>query len=213
MLAFLQIFAVGLAVSFLGQLPLGSMNLVATQISVQEGGNSAWKFGIGVAIVEIVYLRIALSGMDWVVENQQLFKVLTWFTVVFFLVLGVVTLFAAKKQKPNKKGMLVDNKINRFLLGISLSAINPLQIPFWFTWSVTLLNSGVLLPGYANYNWFTIGAGLGTLTGIGVYIHGGKWAIKKMGANNKTLNYILGFIFIIAALIQVYRNIASPFTK
>lgn len=210
MIHFFQIFLVGLGISFLGQLPLGNMNLIATQISVQDGVKDAWKYGIGVAIIEIVYLRIALSGMDWVVAHELLFKVLTWCTVVFFLVLGIVTLVSAKRQQSNKKGVLVDNNINRFILGISLSAINPLQIPFWFTWSITLLNNGLLPPGFSNYNWFTVGAGLGTLTGIALYIYGGKWAVTKMGANNKSLNYILGAIFIVAAIIQLYRSLDSP---
>lgn len=207
MIAFLKVFLVGLAVSFLGQLPMGNMNMVATQLSVQEGLKFAWRFGLGVAIIEIVYLRIALSGMDWVVAHATLFNVLTWGTVIFFLVLGVVTIVAASRQQASSKGFIVANKVNRFLLGVSLSAINPLQIPFWFTWTLTLFNNGLLLPGYGYYNWFTIGAGLGTLTGIGVYIHGGKWAVKKFGANNKTLNYILGIIFILAAIIQLYRNV------
>lgn len=210
MLAFLHILAVGMGVSFLGQLPLGNMNMVATQISVHEGVKSAWKFGLGVALVEIVYLRIALSAMDWVIAHVMLFKILTWLTVAFFLILGVITLVSTRRQNADKRGVLVENKINRFMLGISLSAINPMQIPFWFTWTITLLNNGLLLPGYGNYNWFTIGAGIGTLSGIGIYIHGGKWAVNKMGANNKSLNYILGVIFIIAALAQAYRNINDP---
>lgn len=209
-MALFQSFLVGLFVSFLGQLPMGNMNMIATQLSVQEGIRNAWRFGLGVAIIEILYLRIALSGMDWVVEHAILFQVLAWGTVIFFLVLGVVTLVAASRQQTTSKGVMLENKVNRFLLGVSLSAINPLQIPFWFTWTITLFNNGLLQAGYGHYNWFTIGAGLGTLSGIAVYIHGGKWALQKMGTKNKTLNYVLGAIFILAALIQLYRNLDSP---
>ncbi|WP_207493572.1 LysE family translocator [Aridibaculum aurantiacum] len=211
MIAFLQVFFIGIGVSFLGQLPLGNMNMIATQLSVQEGVRGAWKFGLGIAIVEIIYLRIALSGMNWVLQHMLLFNILTWATVLFFLVLGVVTIVAASKQQKEAKGVLVQNKINRFFLGASLSAINPIQVPFWFTWTITLFNNGLLAPNFSSYNWFTIGAGLGTLGGIGVYIHGGKWAVNKMGAKNRGLNYIMGSIFIIAALIQLYKNIQSPF--
>lgn len=210
MLAFIQVFFIALGVSFLGQLPLGNMNMIATQVSVQEGVKSAWRFGVGVAIVEIIYLRVALSGIDWVLTHEMLFRVLAWATVVFLRGLGVATLIKAKKQKPTERGIIVDNKFNRFLLGVSLSALNPIQIPFWFTWIITLVNNGLLLPGNANYNLFTLGAGVGTLFGIGVYIHGGKWAFKKSGKNNKSLNYVLGVVFIIAALIQMYKNIFSP---
>ncbi|MCX6205423.1 MAG: hypothetical protein NTZ19_04130 [Bacteroidetes bacterium] len=55
----------GFLVSFLGQLPLGNMSFTATQVGLQEGFKKAWQFAIGVAIVEMVYLRFALIGMDW----------------------------------------------------------------------------------------------------------------------------------------------------
>lgn len=207
MFEFIKIFFVGLLVSFLGSIPLGNMNMIATTISVQEGFKNAWKYGVGIAIIEIIYLRVALTGMDWVATHKVVFTVLSWITVTLFLVLGVITLIRARKEKESKKGALIDNKVDRFFLGVSLSALNPVQIPFWFTWSISLVKTGVLQTTNANYNFFTIGAGCGTLAGIALYIHGGKWVIKKLGANNRTLNYIMGLVFIVAALIQLYKII------
>ena len=63
----------GFLVSFLGQLPLGNMSFTATQVGLQEGFKKAWQFAIGVAIIEMVYLRFALIGMDWVVMHRNVF--------------------------------------------------------------------------------------------------------------------------------------------
>ena len=200
-----KIFFIGAIISFLGQLPLGNMNLTATQISVQENFKSAWKYGTGIVLVEIIYLRLALTGMDWVVEHKQLFTIMGWITVVMFIALGVMAFVIARKQPGAKKGLLLNNNMNRFLLGVVVSGINPAQIPFWFLWSTQLINSKALAPTTAQFNLFTVGAGLGSIAGLAVYIHGGRWVINKMKTTNRRLNVFMGIVFILAGLFQLYN--------
>lgn len=200
-------------VSFLGQLPLGNMSITATQIGMEEGFNKAWIYSIGVAIVEMIYLRIALSGMNWVIAHNTFFSILNWLAIVLFLTLGVISFISASKQKKDKKAVLLDNKINRFLLGVTMSAVNPVQIPFWFTWSITLINAGLLQPNMLNYNMFTIGAGTGTIAGLAVYIHAGNWIVKKLKASNKGMNKFMGAVFIFTALVQLYKVVIEPMMK
>jgi putative Ca2+/H+ antiporter (TMEM165/GDT1 family) len=76
-----------------------------------------------------------------------------------------------------------------------------------------LVRENLLTPGNFNYNMFTIGAGIGTLIGLAIYIHGGKWAIEKMNANNKGINKFMGVVFIIIALLQLYKLIFDPWTE
>ena len=202
----IKVFFIGSLIGFLGQLPLGNMNLTATQISVQETFKNAWKFGVGIVLVEIIYLRLALTGMDWIVENKKLFIIMGWVTVAMFLALGILAFVIARKQtSAKKKGLLLNNKMNRFLLGIIMSGINPAQIPFWFIWSTQLINSKALEPVTAQFNLFTAGAGLGSIAGLAVYIHGGKWIINKMKTTNRKLNVFMGVVFIFAGLFQLYN--------
>jgi threonine/homoserine/homoserine lactone efflux protein len=205
MIELLKVFFIGFLISFLGQLPLGNMNLTATQLSVQENLRNAWKYGLGIVLVEIIYLRLALTGMDWVVEHKQLFRIMGWLTVILFVALGVLAFVMARKQTSAKKGLLLNNKMNRLLLGMVVSGINPAQIPFWFLWSTQLLNSKVLPPTNAQFNLFTAGAGLGSLAGLALYIHGGKWLITKLKTSNRGLNIFMGIVFILAGLFQLYN--------
>ncbi len=202
---FFFIVLMGWLISFLGQLPLGSICLTSTQIFVQEGPKKAWQFSMGVALVEIIYIRTALSGIDWVYQHQTFFKIIGWVTVVFFIVFGVFTIAGAYKQQANKKGLLINNKLNRFLLGFSLSALNPSQIPFWLVWSTYVIDSGTLHTNSFEYNLFTMGAGLGTLCGLCVYMYGGNYLLTKLKLSNKKLNLFIGIIFLIAGAIQLYR--------
>jgi len=205
MIELLKVFFIGSLISFLGQLPLGNMNLTATQLSVQESFRNAWKYGLGIVLVEVIYLRLALTGMDWVVEHKQLFMIMGWLTVILFVALGVLAFVMARKQTSAKKGLLLNNKMNRFLLGVVVSGINPAQIPFWFLWSTQLLNSKLLMPTNGQFNLFTAGAGLGSLAGLAIYIHGGKWIITKLKTSNRGLNIFMGIVFVLAGLFQLYN--------
>lgn len=201
----IQVFFSAMIISFLGQLPFGNMNLTATQMAVQESYGNAWKYSIGIVIVEMIYLRLALQAMDWVVRQQVLFTFMSWLTVAIFLGLGIASLIMAPKQTKEKKGLLLNNKMNRFLLGVTVSAINPAQIPFWFIWSTYLIDNKVLQTTNLYFNLFTAGAAIGSIAGLAFYIYGGKWIIAKMKASNKQLNIFMGIVFIIASLFQLYN--------
>lgn len=209
----IEVFFTAMLISFLGQLPFGNMNLTATQLAVQEGYKNAWKYSIGIVLIEVVYLRLALTAMDWVVEHRLIFEIMSWLTVAVFLALGILSLVIAKKQTTEKKGLLLNNKLDRFLLGISVSAINPVQIPFWFIWSTQLINSHVLQTTPLHFNLFTGGAAIGSVAGLVVYMYGGRWLIHKLKASNKQLNIFMGIVFILAALWQLYSILNNPGLK
>jgi threonine/homoserine/homoserine lactone efflux protein len=195
----------GLILSFLGQLPLGTLSMTATQIAVQENFSKAWKYSVGVALVEMVYLRFVLSGLQWMMEHKWVFIIFNWITVIFFFILGVLSFIAAQRQNKARKAMLLNNSLDRLFLGMGMSAMNPAQIPFWIIWSDYFLDLGWLKPGFTCFNFFTLGTGFGTIAGLSVYIYGGNWLVTKMNTSNQTLNKIMAIIFIVAAMIQIFR--------
>ncbi len=77
-------FLLGFILSFFGQLPLGTMSMTATQIAVQENFRNAWKYSLGVALIEMAYLRVVLSGMEWIMHNRLFFELFNWLSVIFF---------------------------------------------------------------------------------------------------------------------------------
>lgn len=197
----------GMLLSFCGQLPLGTISFTTTQIAVQENFSRAWKYIAGVTIMEMLYLRLVLSGLDWIIQHHLLFVIIGWLTFLFFLVLGILSLISAIRQQKDQKALLLENDIDRFWLGIMMSAFNPLQIPFWFLWSSYFMSLKLLGDKFAELNLFTAGAGIGTILGLLVYAYGGNWLITKWKTSNQTLNRMMGVIFIIAAFIQLYRMI------
>ena len=87
-----KIFITGLFISFLGALPLGTLNVAAMQISVTDGIMPAIYFSAGALLVEIVYVRLSLVAMDWVRKQKKLFRWLEWVTLVVIAALAISSL-------------------------------------------------------------------------------------------------------------------------
>ena len=192
-------------ISFLGSLPLGTLNVAAMQIGIQESIKDAMYFSFGSLLVEMVYVRLSLIGIDWVRKQEKLMKVMEWITLTIIIALAVGSFISASRNGGSAKNVLLQNNMHRFLLGMFMCAINPVQIPFWFGWSTVLFSKKILEPKPEQYNSYIIGIGLGTLAGNGVFIFGGKWMVQKIANSQQYLNWVIGGIFALTALIQFIK--------
>ncbi len=199
-----KVFFWGMLVSFLGSLPLGTLNVAAMQISVQESIINAIYFSLGSLVTEMIYVRISLVGINWIRKQKALLKWMEWITLGIVLALAAGSFIAATHEHHTKNVML-NNNIHRFILGIMLSAISPVQIPFWFGWSTVLFSKNILQPKNSFYNLYIIGIGLGTLMGNCVFIFGGKYIVDRLNTNQSILNWVIGGIFTLTAVIQFIR--------
>jgi threonine/homoserine/homoserine lactone efflux protein len=200
----IKVFFWGLMVSFLGSLPLGTLNVAAMQISVQESIQNAIYFSLGSLTVEMIYVRISLIGINWIRKQKKIFRWMEWITLGIVLALAIGS-FIAAMQPHHAKNVMLNNNVNRYLLGIMLGAISPIQIPFWFGWSTVLFTKKILLPKNSYYNLYIIGIGLGTLFGNCFFIFGGKFIVQKLNTNQNLLNWIIGGIFALTALILLIK--------
>ena len=200
----LRIFATGLVISFLGTLPLGTLNIAAMQISITDGITPAMYFVLGALMVEVIYVRVSLVAMNWVISHKNLFRWLEWISIVIILALAISSFIAAFDPEV-KKNVLLSGGIHRFWLGVLMSALNPVQIPFWFGWSTVLFTKKVLEHKDSQYNVYIAGIGSGTFVGNLVFILGGRFIVDTLNANQKVLHWIIGGIFLITAIILTIK--------
>jgi threonine/homoserine/homoserine lactone efflux protein len=203
-----KIFFVGMLISFLGSLPLGTLNIAAMQISITDGYIPALWFSAGSLLVEIIYVRISLVAMDKIRKQERILKILEWITLFIVVALAVSSFMAAAKNNPHAKNIILSNTMHRFILGFIMCAINPVQIPFWFGWSTVLFTKKILLPRNNHYNTYIFGIGLGTLFGNCVFIFGGQLMVDKLNANQNILNWVIGGIFALTAIIQLWKMLS-----
>lgn len=201
----LRIFFWGMIISFLGCLPLGTLNITAMQIAVQESVKEGIYFAFGCLLVEMLYVRLSLIGISWIRKNVRLMRILEWITLAIIVALATGSFIAAAKTNPEAKNVVLHNNMHRFLLGMFMSSLNPMQIPFWFGWSTVLFQKGVLQPSGSQYNSYIIGIGLGTLLGNAVFIFGGKLIVDRINNSQQYLNWVIGGIFALTAIIQLIK--------
>ena len=203
-----RIFFWGLMISFLGSLPLGTLNVAAMQIGIAEGFHHAILFSFGSLLVEMIYVRVSLVGISWIQKQTKLMRIMEWITLGIIVTLAIGSFHAAIHTSAThaKPVNFWDNiNINRFLLGAFMCAINPVQIPFWFGWSTVLFTKKILSPVGSQYNSYIIGIGLGTLAGNCIFIFGGKYIVDKISGSQQYLNWVIGGIFAFTALIQLWK--------
>src|SRR5690606_3249724 len=97
--------------------------------------------------------------------------------------------------------------MHRFLLGMMLCAINPVQIPFWFGWSTVLFSKNILQTEKIQYNLYILGIGTGTIIGHALFILGGSWVVSKISNSTDYINWVIGGFFSITAIVQLIKII------
>lgn len=195
-------FFAGLIISLLGALPLGNLNITALHIASTQNLRKALWFAAGVVIVEVVYLSITLIAINQIISNKAVFAPMQWLSVLILLALAMGCFIAAYQKSTKTKNVLIDNKLTGFVLGVIMSAVNPMQIPFWVGWSVYAQTHQLLYPTNLSYLGFTIGVGCGTLLALLLFIAVGKQFSALLIRKQKMVQLIMGLLFLTIAIFQ-----------
>ncbi|MBS1759671.1 MAG: LysE family transporter [Bacteroidetes bacterium] len=202
----LRIFFTGLLISFLGSLPLATMNVAAMQIAVSDTIIAAMLFSLGSLLVEMFYVRLSLVALSWISHQRKLFRVLEYVTLIIVLALAVAEFYAAS-QPSEAKNIVLSSTLPKFILGALMCALSPGQIPFWLGWSTVLFSKKILQPKSSFYNFYILGIGIGTFLGNCIFIFGGMLIANTINTNQKILHWIIGAIFLGTALYQAVKMI------
>jgi len=196
----------GMLVSFLGSLPLGTQNIVATSISIHDGAQQATLFSFGSLFIELICVRIALMLINRISKQIKLFIVFKWVTALLLLAFACGSFIAAIEMKSFGDTIFTSYHIHPFLLGMLLSILNPLHIPFWLGWSNVLMDKNILTSA-KQFPAYMMGIGTGTILGFQVFIVGGNYVIQQLSAHQSAINWSIGIVLCITACIEIYKLI------
>ena len=187
----------GLLISFLGALPLGSLNITAFDISASQSVYNALLFSFAAIFVELFYVRLTLWGSKKIVlEGKKLYIVLS-LAISLLLYLSISSLLIAYNGVEIASSKSVVPKITSpILLGLLLSAFNPLQIPFWLTWNKVLESKKILEHKTSSFVSYMFGIGMGTLIGLLVFIYAGKLIVTSYSNYAQISNLLLGLLYL-----------------
>ena len=194
---YLKVSFYGILVSFLGALPLGTLNLTAFEIAASQGLMSALWFALAVILVELTIVRLTLLGNEHLQLGEKLSSYLLPLGILLLLYLATTSFQAAAHISEVEQKMGFLPKISSaFLLGLMLSALNPLQIPFWMTWNKVLTSKGILRKSKGHYNYYIFGIGLGTFIGLGLFMMAGKYIFSNYDSYAKITNILMGLLYL-----------------
>jgi threonine/homoserine/homoserine lactone efflux protein len=207
----IKIFFTGMLISFLGSLPLATMNVAAMQIAISDSITDAMLFSLGSLLVEMIYVRLSLVAIQWIKKQKKLFKILEYVTLLIILALAASSFYAAMHPEV-KKNVVLSSTLPKFVLGVVMCAVSPGQIAFWLGWSTVLFTKKVLLPKNSHYNAYITGIGIGTFIGNCIFIFGGLLIAKKISRNQHIVSWVIGGIFLATALLQIWNMVRKKDT-
>lgn len=196
-------FLLGFGISLTGALPLGYINVISLQILLEQGNWATISFISGIIFVEFFVLKAVSFVAKWLVEQKKLLMFIDVFTIVFFL--GIAVYFATNIGN-DKNFSLSQLQLAQFpfILGLLLNSLNFIQWPYWSGIYIYLFRAQKLDPHCNDNSLFIMGAMIGTLSGMLIFAHAGKYFLVENKIDiNTYLNSIFATLFLVLAMGQI----------
>lgn len=195
-------FLLGFVMAFISLILPGMLNMTAVRTKIERDQRSALLFALGAAIVVIPQVYIALAFANYFVKNPEVIENLTLAGIVVLFILSVVFFFQARKKF---KGEGKKEKGNFLLMGMLMSSVNMLVIPYYLVLSSVLEAKGLLAMKQPFISIFVAGVFLGALALFTVYVLFASVIEKKAQFIAKNINYILSLLFLILGIMTLIK--------
>lgn len=197
---------VGFLVSFIGSIPLGYLNLAGLEIYSKSGLHNLVLFLFGVIFVETFVIYFTLLFARQLVNNKKLMKIIDFFAVVFMFVLAYLFYSNSSQTTPS------NNHINQFLMyspfviGVILNCFNFLQVPFWTSWNLYLINGKYIATEKQLKYYYIAGTLIGIFLGMLSLILTLQTLFQKTNQFSKYIMPVfIPLFFILLGSIQVFK--------
>lgn len=204
MLFFLPL-VLGFCIAFLAVILPGLINMTAAKISTQEGKNEALSFAAGTSVIIFFQTFIAVLFARFISNHNEIVSTLQEIGILVFSLLSIYFFWIAKKPKKIKTDSKVKGKSNRFFLGMLLSTLNLLPVPFYVFASMSLAASGYFSFDTIPVSSFVIGVVCGSFTVFYIYIVAFKKIEKKTEFLMRNINTIIGSVTTFMAVLTLFK--------
>ncbi|WP_259069493.1 LysE family translocator [Mucilaginibacter sp. X4EP1] len=207
MARYIKLFITAFSISFIGALPIGTLNTNVANYTLNNNFIGAFEFGLAAIIVEVGLVRIALILLDKLGHLQKLFRYLSVVFCFAILFLAYKSLEAAFHMR-NFDDVLPFVGMQPFYSGLVLSLLNPLHIPFWLGWTAVLKGRKILDSKPRAYNIYILAIGTGTCIAFLLYGIAGNYLMNALKAQHNLINWILGCTLLLTGLVLAYKLLA-----
>lgn len=197
---------VGFLISFIGSIPLGYLNVVGYDVFQKFGINETIFYLLGVISIEFFVIYFTLIFANKLIENKKLLKFIEAFSIVFMFLLAYIFFSSASKETANQSVLEKYVDYSPFVVGLILSCLNFIQIPFWTSWNLYLLNGNYIEVSNSRKYFYVLGTVLGTFCGMLVLILSLDYVTNQTDFLAKYLmKAIIPLVFVILGLLQAFK--------
>ncbi|WP_396155605.1 hypothetical protein [Flavobacterium macrobrachii] len=205
---------IGFLVSFIGSIPLGYLNVVGYDVFKKFGLNETVFYLLGVISIEFFVIFFTLLFANQLIANQKLLKFIEGFSVVFMFVLAFIFYGSASSETTNPSVLERYVNYSPFVVGLILSSLNFIQVPFWTSWNLYLLNGNYIEISKSRKYFYVFGTVIGTFSGMLVLILSLDYVTNQTDFLTKYLmKVIIPLVFIILGLVQGFKFYKKYFVK
>ncbi len=193
---------IGFLAAFVGLLAPSMLNMTAARTSIEKGKKAGIQFAAGAASVVFVQGFIAVTFAKYLVAHPEVITKLK--TAAIFVLLALSIFFfiqARKKFKAEGK----DKKGNNFIVGLGMSSLNMLAIPFYLAMATLAENNEWMTIEQPYSTVFVLGAVLGAFSLFAMYASFADVIARKAQFIAKNINYILSILFIVLAIVTAIQ--------
>ncbi|WP_316636414.1 hypothetical protein [uncultured Flavobacterium sp.] len=198
--------SVGFLVSFIGSIPLGYLNLVGLEIYSKSGLHNLVFFLFGVVFVETFVIYFTLLFAKQLIRNKKLMKVIDFLAVGFMFVLACLFYFNSDSNVTLDSNLLGYLMYSPFVIGVVLNCFNFLQLPFWTSWNLYLLNGKYITIERKLKYYYIAGTLIGVFLGMLSLILVLQAVFQKTNQFSKyIIPVFIPLLFIVLGSIQVFK--------
>lgn len=201
------VFFLGFVIAIISVLPPGLLNMSAAKISLDEGRSRGFSFSLGASLVVLIQTYIAAIFARYLSKNTEVIEILRIVAFVLFVIITIYFLFIAKVKEKTKESKRKGKK-SSFFNGMFLSVLNVLPVPYQAYMTITLASYGWITFSLKDIFTYTAGVGIGSLITFCSYVMFFKKIKSKKFTSPKNMNYIIGIITGVIAIIT-FINIIS----
>lgn len=197
---------IGFLVSFIGSIPLGYLNVVGYDVFKKFGVNETVIYLLGVILIEFFVIYFTLLFANQLIANQKLLKFIEGFSVVFMFALAFVFYTSASSETTNPSVLERYVKYSPFVVGLILSSLNFIQIPFWTSWNLYLLNGNYIEISKSRKYFYVFGTVFGTFLGMLVLIFSLNYLTLEFEFFKLFLfQFIIPIVFVALGIFQGFK--------
>ncbi|WP_395062458.1 hypothetical protein [Flavobacterium sp.] len=197
---------VGFLVSFIGSIPLGYLNVVGYEVYKKLGFDQTVFYLLGVISIEFFVIYFTLLFAKQLMSKPKLIKFIEAFSIIFMFILAYI-FYSSANSKTNNNTIL-DHYIgySAFIVGVILSCLNFIQIPFWMSWNLYLLNAKYIEVSNSRKYFYVFGTVAGTFSGMLVLIFSLNFITNQTDFLAKYLmKFIIPIVFAGLGIFQSYK--------